>query len=87
MYQKSHIVTVSLIYVAIGENSVITAAHCFEKEKVGKKGNKIPIGKYRLRAGLEDSFEYRIKVSNNVLYKILKIRCHLIKRSFFNFSN
>ena len=61
--------TVSLIYVAIGENSVITAAHCFEKEKVGKKGNKIPIGKYQLRAGLEDSFEYRIKVSNNVLLR------------------
>ena len=43
-------------FMLLDEDSVITAAHCFEKENEGNKEQ------YQIRTGLEDSSEYRIKV-------------------------
>ena len=47
----------------LDEDSVITAANCFEEENEGITGNnREEVGKYQIRTGLGDRSEYRIKV-------------------------
>ena len=72
-----------IVFMLLDDNSVITAAHCFEKE--GKKRKKkIPIGKYQIRIGLDNSTDYRIKVSKKIIFGDIH---NLFCRKYINMKN